>query len=1136
VSAWLLAAVLAAGSAAPAEREGLSGALAVGESRRHALPLPAGRFVRLTVRKEGPDVAVRLLSPAVPGRRPESVLAEADTLVFPPGSVTVSHLAADEGELVVEVKPLLASQPARYTVDVEERDARGDDALRVEAERAYLQAERARIVGTAAALEQAQAQFEATLALAQRLGDRGLEGDTLTGLARVREGRGDRPAALELYTRSIALHRATGRDSALANALTWLSLVYDQLGQREEALDALAEAVAAGERCGDGRVLGLALNNTGLVQLNLGNKQEALFYYELALPYHRAAGNLRGESNTLMGMGTAFDTMNDKRRGLELLLQALAVREKAGDVRDLAAALHNLGYSYGVVDDLPAALSYYARALEAWRRAGDRSGEAATLHNVAGLHEAVGEYRQAITLWKEALALFRATSSHTRAANLLTTLGRTYVALGDSSQGVPLLEQALAAHRAAGSRAYEAATLANLGLARMAAGDAEGALPLYEAALAVRREQKDTLGEANSLHEVARVHAVRGDHRQALALLAHSQALFQQVGKRRGEASTRLDVSRSRLALGEPAAALGEAERALELFRAVGDRRGEAGALFAAAQVESATDALEAARARLEAAIALTEELRAGLPGQELRTAFLSTVHQYYELLIDVLVRLHRRRPGQGLDQEALAVSERARARGLLDVLAEAAAGIRQGVEPALLERERTLQRALSSKAARQARLWAGQAADEDAQALAREIDALAAEYRGHQAELRARSPRYSELVRPRTLGLADIRRQVLDADTVLVEYALGAERSYAWTVTLEGMQTHELPGRKAIEEQARGFYDAVRAGRESQEAAGRALAEVVLAPLASELAGRRRVLVVPDGALHLVPLAALPLAGAAPLVASHEVVTSPSASALAVLREQSAARAPNARVLAVLADPVFDRDDPRVRARLKAARARAVPLTRGDDEPAEADALSGPPARLIGSRREADAILARVPARGVLRALDFEASRATATGDRLSGYGIVHFATHALIDHVHPELSGIVLSLVDGAGRPQDGVLRLHDVYNLRLSADLVVLSACQTALGPNVRGEGLIGLTRGFFYAGARSVVASLWRVEDAATAELMRRFYDAMLGPRRLPPAAALRAAQVELSRQPRWASPYNWAGFVLQGEWR
>jgi CHAT domain-containing protein len=236
--------------------------------------------------------------------------------------------------------------------------------------------------------------------------------------------------------------------------------------------------------------------------------------------------------------------------------------------------------------------------------------------------------------------------------------------------------------------------------------------------------------------------------------------------------------------------------------------------------------------------------------------------------------------------------------------------------------------------------------------------------------------------------------------------------------------------------------------------------------------------------------------------------------------------------VVAVLADPVFEADDPRVRARRKhaaaARRSRALE-TDGEEAP-------GPPARLIGSRREADAILAHAPARATLRALDFEASRATATGGRLAGFRVVHFATHGIVDHVHPELSGIVLSLVDAAGKPQDGVLRLHDVYNLRLRADLVVLSACDTALGPNVRGEGLIGLTRGFLYAGARSVLASLWRVDDAATAELMRRFYDGLLGATRLTPAAALRAAQAGMARDPRWSDPFHWAGFVLQGDWR
>ncbi|HKP12408.1 MAG TPA: CHAT domain-containing protein, partial [Blastocatellia bacterium] len=186
-------------------------------------------------------------------------------------------------------------------------------------------------------------------------------------------------------------------------------------------------------------------------------------------------------------------------------------------------------------------------------------------------------------------------------------------------------------------------------------------------------------------------------------------------------------------------------------------------------------------------------------------------------------------------------------------------------------------------------------------------------------------------------------------------------------------------------------------------------------------------------------------------------------------------------------------------------------------------------------SRREAEAIAEAAPAGQALKALDFDASRAMATGGELSRYRVVHFATHGLLNSEHPELSGVVLSLVDHDGRPQNGFLRLHEIYNLDLPAELVVLSACQTALGKEVRGEGLVGLTRGFMYAGAARVMASLWKVDDAATAELMRRMYTRLLR-ENLRPAAALRAAQVEMWKQPRWQSPYYWAAFVLQGEYR
>ena len=190
---------------------------------------------------------------------------------------------------------------------------------------------------------------------------------------------------------------------------------------------------------------------------------------------------------------------------------------------------------------------------------------------------------------------------------------------------------------------------------------------------------------------------------------------------------------------------------------------------------------------------------------------------------------------------------------------------------------------------------------------------------------------------------------------------------------------------------------------------------------------------------------------------------------------------------------------------------------------------------RLRFSRQEAEEIARLSADPRTLKAVDFSANRSTAIDAKLGDYRIVHFATHGLINNQNPDLSGVVLSLVDEQGRPQNGFLRLYDIYNLKLNADLVVLSACQTALGKEIKGEGLVGLTRGFMYAGAPRVVASFWRIDDRATADIMRRFYEAMLKDG-LRPAAALRAAQVSMWHEKRWQSPHYWAAFTIQGEWR
>jgi CHAT domain-containing protein len=246
--------------------------------------------------------------------------------------------------------------------------------------------------------------------------------------------------------------------------------------------------------------------------------------------------------------------------------------------------------------------------------------------------------------------------------------------------------------------------------------------------------------------------------------------------------------------------------------------------------------------------------------------------------------------------------------------------------------------------------------------------------------------------------------------------------------------------------------------------------------------------------------------------------------------------RAPASDSVAVFADPVFEVDDPRV----KRASYKSTPETAESQQVKQAlrdigisaDGVEIP--RLLASSDEAEAIINAAPWGTGLKAIGFDANRGRVLGQELGSYRIIHFATHGMINNDHPELSGIVLSLFDQEGRSQDGFLRLHDIYNLHLPADLVVLSACSTGLGKDVRGEGLIGLTRGFMYAGASGVVASLWKVDDRATAELMKFFYEGMFR-KGLPPAAALREAQLRMSQQKAWRSPYYWAGFIIQGRY-
>jgi CHAT domain-containing protein/tetratricopeptide (TPR) repeat protein len=854
-------------------------------------------------------------------------------------------------------------------------------------------------------------------------------------------------------------------------------------------------------------------------------------------------------------VGLVHQNRGEPARALEHFRQALPRIREAGDRRREAATLGDLGNAHKTLGELQQALDYFKQSLAVSHATGDRVVEGYTLGSVGAVYDDLGEKQQALDHYEQALALMRAAGERYGEAIILSNLGVLYNSLGEPARAVDFYTQSLAVSRAIGDRTSQAYTLLNTGQAHQRAGDRPRALAQLTQALALMRELGARDGEARTLDAISGAQYDAGEHRRALESSAQALALYRAVGNRLREARALSNVGVVHADLGEWPQALDFYDRALALSRAVGDRGGEADTLYNLGRAELARGQLDAARARAEEALRIVEAIRGQLAGRELRASYRSTSQRFYDLYIDTLMRLHQRRPSEGHDARALQTSERARARMLLEALAEAGADIREGADAELVARERELGRTLDAKVNSQFRLLSGRHTAESARALAKEIADLTAQYEQLQARIRATSPRYAALTQPAPLSLREIQTSVLDRETVLLEYSLGEERSYVWAVTSDSLISAELPKRAEVEALARAAYRRLHtparpaAGAPAFPAELTRLAAAVLDPVAARLRGRR-VAVVADGALQYIPFAALPFpsrgrAAAEPLVVSHEVVSLPSASTLAVLRREVEGRSPAPKALAVLADPVFGGDDERIRRPVaqgvSAGTRDALPRElRGltiVPETQEAGAAGGQDAfpRLPGTRQEALGLLALVAPEERKGALDFAASRATATGGELEQYRYVHLATHGYVDSARPELSGVLLSMFDERGEPQDGFMRAREVFNLRLRADLVVLSACRTGLGQEVRGEGLVGLTRGFMYAGSPRVVSSLWSVSDAATAELMTDFYARMLQ-QKLRPAEALRQAQIAMLRRRQWSSPFYWAAFTLQGEWR
>ncbi len=902
-----------------------------------------------------------------------------------------------------------------------------------------------------------------------------------------------------------------------------------------QAAETYVRAAGLWRRLDDARGEMRAISGLGQSYVLLGNAPAALGAFNEALASAREAACPQCEAEVLAGLGVCHDQLGRKRAAIEFYEESLPLWRASGIRSGQATLLHDLSLVHDNLGEKRIALSGYREALSLCRAAKDRTGEAMVLTALGKVADDLGDYQRALDSYEDALKLATELGNVRGQAVILTNIAIVYSRLGAPEKALRFCEQALPLRQRVGDPRGVAATLTAMGKAHFELHQTQDAIDLYERALALSRGASDLRGEAVALSRLASAYEATDRLDEALRTHGRAAELRKKTEDTLLESGSLVRLGDVEMRLGDLDAAREHLARSLELARGNGDRAQQTDTLTSLGDLARRRGDFESARSTLEQAISLSDETRTRVTSPELRASYSARERRAHELLVDTLMTLHARNPSGSFDRLAFDVVEHGRARSLLEILSASDAQAPAHVDEPLFERRRSLRELLAAKLDRRIRMASSRASQGDLADATSEVERLETELDRVDAHIRASDPAYASLVGGKSPGLPELQQELLDDDTLLLEYSLGSERGFVWAMTKSSVSVREIPSRQRIEEAARDAYKRLASHTRADEALKR-LADLVLRPVGIEV-WKKRIVIVADGALQYVPFAALPdPSSGRSLIVNHEEVSLPSASVLSVLRKEGASRRSPSATLAVFADPVFSVDDARVAVAQVASRGFSATFP----EPSAAAVSSSSEGearlpRLPFTRREAERILALVPPSQRKQALDFDASRAAAMAADVGEYRFVHFATHGFLDDRSPQLSGLVLSLVDRNGIAQPGLLAASDIFALRLSADLVVLSGCQTALGKDVRGEGLVGLTRAFMYAGAPRVVSSLWKVDDVATAELMGRFYSAMLGPKKLRPAAALRAAQNALRSEPRWRSPYYWAGFVLQGEW-
>ena len=927
---------------------------------------------------------------------------------------------------------------------------------------------------------EAAARFNLTQEIAEQLGDRRGIAAALLGGGTVKRMEGRYAQASEYCRKSLSLSEGLGNKAGMADALNELGNINLAQGNAAQALEFLRRCLSLREELADRKGIASALNNIGISHRRLGEYGLAVEYYRKSFALAAASGNRVLMARTLNNLGAVQSALGEYHLALEYYRRSLPLNEELGNKAGVANTLLNIGLSQRLLGNYGVALEYCLKGLQRSEAIGDKQGIAQALRAIAQTYSSQGNRGLALEYFQKALTIQEEKGDKGEAAIALGSIGNIQQALGRGELALEYFGRSLALREEIGDKSGVAAVLQSIGFFYSQQGKFDLALEHYRKSLAMREALGGKLGIAEALQKIAGLHSARGAHAQALAAASRAATLAAGIGHRDTLWQARTVEGKAYRALNRPAEA----------------------------------------RHAFDEAIAVVESLRAQAGGgeREQQRFFENKVSPYYAM-VDLL--FEQQKAG-----EALSYVEAAKARVLLDVLQSGRGNITKAMSPREQEQERTLKGELISLNTQVARESARPKPDEtQLSALNTRLGRARMNYEAFQTNLYAAHPELKTQrgeARPITPEQAGELLNV--AGGALLNYLVGVDKTYLLVFTKNGpqskvdLQAYEIKvGRDELGVRTENFRNLLaQRNPDFSEAAGR-LYDLLLRPARRQLEGRTNVIIAPDGPLWNLPFQALQSAPARYVIEDHAVAYIPSLTVLremARLRKRGDNKSPAPTLLA-FANPALGQT---TAARVGPSKRdeRFVPLPEAEIEVKALEQLYG------------------VSHSKVYIGAEARESRVKSEAGR---YRIIHLATHGVLDDASPMYSHLLLSQSAG-DTAEDGLLEAWELMNLNLRADLVVLSACDTARGHVGAGEGMIGLSWALFVAGTTTTVVSQWKVASSSTAQLMVDFHRHLKSELRLKSkpseAEALRQAVVKLQADERYRHPFYWAGFVVVGD--